>query len=108
MKKKSENIIHHLPKKDRFERLKIRFIDKKDLLVLSSLCQDAIFTKDEFYFDNIKNIFISTFSRFCWEYQEVIDNKIIYYRVVSGVRIFNVTDIVYENFKEEKTEFLKQ
>ena len=81
-------------------------MQKKDLLLLSTLCQDAIFTKDELYFDKINRIFVTTFSRFCWEYQDKVADKTIFYRVISGIRILNVRDIIYENLDKIENKFL--
>ena len=71
----------------------------EDLKVLSLLCQDAIVSSEEFFFDNKKNLFIVTFSRFCWEKEETKHNKNLNYRVVSGIQIKNVEKITYKNFK---------
>ena len=71
----------------------------EDLKVLSFLCQDAIVPSEEFFFDKKMNLFIATFSRFCWEKQEIKHNQKLNYRVVSGIRIKNVEKITYKNFK---------
>ena len=52
-------------------------------------------------------MFIATFSRFCWEYHSSEFKNSTFYRVVSGFRILNVKDIIYENFEKMKnSEFL--
>ena len=47
-------------------------------------------------------MFLATLSRYCWEKLE--DNKLkekdVNYRVVSGLRITNVTDVNYINFSK--------
>ena len=69
----------------------------KDLKVFSYLCQDAILSKDEFFFDKDKEIFIATLSRYCWE-KEQINNGPISYRVISGLQIKCVESISYNSF----------
>jgi len=71
----------------------------EDLKVISLLCQDAIVSSEEFFFDKKKNLFIVTFSRFCWEKEETKHNEKLNYRVVSGMQIKNVKKIIYKNFK---------
>ena len=71
----------------------------EDLKILSFLCQDAIFSSEELFFDKKMNLFIATFSRFCWEKEETKHNEKLNYRVVSGIQIKNVEKIIYKNFK---------
>ena len=71
----------------------------EDLKVLSFLCQDAIISSEEFFFDKKMNLFVATFSRFCWEKEETKHNINFNYRVVSGIQIKNVEKIIYKNFK---------
>ena len=107
MKKNKKIIKNNLIKKNEFNYLKIRFLQFKDILIFSALCQDSIFSKDEFYFDRSNKMFIATFSRFCWEYNSSEFENSTFYRVVSGFRILNVKDIIYENFEKIKnSEFL--
>ena len=102
--KKSDKIINNkLLNKDEFKSLKIRFLRKKDILFFSALCQDSIFSKDEIYFDKSNKTLITTFSRFCWEYQSSELNNSTFYRVVSGFRICNVNEVIYENFEKLKS-----
>ena len=68
----------------------------KDLKVFSYLCQDAILSKDEFFFDESKQIFIATLSRYCWEKEETNNNSVSY-RVISGLQIKNVESISYNS-----------
>ena len=80
-----------------FKKLKLKFSDKDELKIFSSLCQDGIFSIDEIIFNKSDKILIATFSRFCWEFfKKDLKNK-IFYRVVSGMRICNVNDINYIN-----------
>ena len=72
----------------------------KDLKVFSYLCQDAILSKDEFFFDEGKQIFIATLSRYCWEKEE-INNNCISYRVISGLQIKSVESISYNSLNSD-------
>ena len=71
-----------------------------DLKVFSYLCQDAILSKDEFFFDKDKEIFIATLSRYCWEKEEINNNKISY-RVISGLQIKGVESISYNSLNSD-------
>ena len=90
-------------------KIKLTAVSNEDIKIFSYLCQDAIISQDELLFDKKENMFLTTLSRFCWERLE--DNKIkekdVNYRVVSGLRITNVTDVNYINFsKVLEMEFL--
>ena len=90
-------------------KIKLTAVSNEDIKIFSYLCQDAIISKDELLFDKKENMFLATLSRYCWEKLE--DNKIkekdVNYRVVSGLRITNVTDVNYINFsKALEMEFL--
>ena len=90
-------------------KIKLTAVSNEDIKIFSYLCQDAIISKDEMLFDKKENMFLATLSRYCWEKLE--DNKIkekdVNYRVVSGLRITNVTDVNYINFsKVLEMEFL--
>jgi hypothetical protein len=90
-------------------KIKLTAVSNEDIKIFSYLCQDAIISKDELLFDKKENMFLATLSRYCWEKLE--DNKIkekdVNYRVVSGLRITNVTDVNYINFsKVLEMEFL--
>ena len=90
------NISDHLNEYD-FKKLKIKFLDKDEIKIFSTLCQDGIFSIDEIIYNKSDKILIATFSRFCWEFVEKkIKNK-TFYRVVSGLRICHVDDISYIN-----------
>ncbi len=94
--KNKKNISDHLNDYD-FKKLKIKFLDKDEIKIFSSLCQDGIFSIDEIIYNKSDKILIATFSRFCWEF---VGKKIkgeTYYRVVSGTRICNVNKITYTN-----------
>ena len=71
-----------------------------DLKVFSYLCQDAILSKDEFFFDEDKQIFIATLSRYCWEKEEVNNNSVSY-RVISGLQIKSVESISYNSLNSD-------
>ena len=90
-------------------KIKLTAVSNEDIKIFSYLCQDAIISKDELLFDKKEKMFLATLSRYCWEKLE--DNKIkekdVNYRVVSGLRITNVTDVNYINFsKVLEMEFL--
>ena len=72
----------------------------KDLKVFSYLCQDAILSKDEFFFDEGKQIFIVTLSRYCWE-KEGKNNNSSSYRVISGLQIKSVESIYYKSLNSD-------
>ena len=72
----------------------------KDLKVFSYLCQDAILSKDEFFFDEGKQIFIATLSRYCWEKEERNNNSVSY-RVISGLQIKSVESISYNSLNSD-------
>ena len=83
-------------------KIKLTAVSNEDIKIFSYLCQDAIISKDELLFDKKENMFLATLSRYCWEKLE--DNKIkekdVNYRVISGLRITNVTDVNYINFSK--------
>ena len=83
------------------KKIRLALSSNEELKILSSLCQDAIVSREEFFFDKKKNLFVATFSRFCWEKEETKHNKKLNYRVVSGLQIKNVNKITYKNFKSK-------
>ena len=90
-------------------KIKLTAISNEDLKIFSYLCQDAIISKDELLFDKKEKIFLATFSRYCWEKLEDNQSKDneVNYRVVSGLRIKNVTEVNYINFsRTSDTNFL--
>ena len=80
-----------------FKKLKIKFLDKDEIKIFSTLCQDSIFSIDEIIYNKSEKILIATFSRFCWEFGEKNIKDKTFYRVVSGIRICNVNKITYTN-----------
>ena len=90
------NISDHLNEYD-FKKLKIKFLDKDEIKIFSTICQDGIFSIDEIIYNESDKILIATFSRFCWEFVEKKIKNETFYRVVSGTRICNVNKITYTN-----------
>ena len=90
------NISDHLNEYD-FKKLKIKFLDKDEIKIFSTLCQDGIFSIDEIIYNKSEKLLIATFSRFCWEFLEKKIKDKTFYRVVSGIRICNVNKITYTN-----------
>ena len=90
------NVSDHLNEYD-FKKLKIKFLDKDEIKIFSTLCQDGIFSIDEIIYNNSDKIMIATFSRFCWEFVAKKIKDKTFYRVVSGIRICNVNKINYTN-----------
>ena len=82
------------------KKLQLNAFNKDDLKIFSFLCQDAIISKEEFFYDETKKIFVATLTRYCWEKQELND-KNINYRVVTGLQIKNVDNVKYINFKSK-------
>ena len=82
------------------EKIKLTASTGKDLNIISYLCQDAIFSKEELFFDKEKKLFIATFSRYCWEKEDTQTNKEdqVYFRVVCGLQIKNVSAINYKKY----------
>ena len=80
-----------------FKKLKLKFLDKDEIKIFSALCQDGIFSIDEIIYNKSDKVLIATFSRFCWEFVEKKIKDKTFYRVVSGIRIFNVNKINYVN-----------
>jgi len=91
-----KNISDHLNEYD-FKKLKLKFLNKDDLKIFSTLCQDGIFSIDEIIYNKSNKILIATFSRFCWEFVAKKIKDKTFYRVVSGIRICNVKKINYTN-----------
>ena len=80
-----------------FKKLKLKFLDKDEIKIFSTLCQDGIFSIDEIIYNKSDKVLIATFSRFCWEFVEKKTKDKTFYRVVSGIRICNVNKINYVN-----------
>ena len=78
-------------------KIKLNAFGNDDLKIFSYLCQDAILSKDEFYFDKDQELFIATFSRYCWEKEKLTNNtNDINYRVISGLQIKYVKKASYK------------
>ena len=80
-----------------FKKLKLKFLDKDEIKIFSTLCQDGIFSINEIIYNKRNKVLIATFSRFCWEFVEKKIKDKTFYRVVSGIRICNVNKINYLN-----------
>ena len=91
-----KNISNHIDEYD-FQKLKLKFLDKDEIKIFSTLCQDGIFSIDEIIYNKGDKILIATFSRFCWEFVGKKIKDETFYRVVSGTRICNVNNITYTN-----------
>ncbi len=81
-------------------KLQLTAYSKDDLKIFSYLCQDAIMSRDEYFYDKERNYFAATLSRYCWE-KEVSNAHNVSFRVVTGLQFRNVDDIEYDNFKSE-------
>ena len=81
-------------------KIRLNALNNDDLKIFSFLCQDAIISKEEIFFDKTKKVFVTTLTRYCWEQQELNDNN-INYRVVTGLQIRNVNNVEYINFKSK-------
>ena len=83
------------------KKIKLAASTEDDLEIISHLCQDSILSKEEFFFDNEKQLFVATLSRYCWEKESTKYNKEnrVYYRVVCGLQIKDVNSISYKNYK---------
>ena len=81
-------------------KIRLNASNNDDLKIFSFLCQDAIISKEEFFFDKTKKMFVATLTRYCWEHQKLND-KNINYRVVTGLQIRNVNSVEYINFKSK-------
>ena len=77
-------------------KIKLNAFGDDDLKIFSYLCQDAILSQDEFFFDQEQQLFIATFSRYCWEKEKVTNTpNNINYRVISGLQIKYVKKVSY-------------
>ncbi len=81
-------------------KIQLNALNNDDLKVFSFLCQDAIISKEEIFYDKTKKMFVATLTRYCWEQQELND-KNINYRVVTGLQIKNVYNVEFINFKSK-------
>ncbi len=77
-------------------KIRLNASSKEDLKIFSYLCQDAILSKEEFYLDEEKGLFVATFSRYCWEKIEIKnEGKNINYRVISGLQIRHIKKMTF-------------
>ena len=85
------------------KKIKLLASTEYDLDIISHLCQDAILSKEEFFFDKEKKLFVATLSRYCWEKEGDRINKDdkVYYRVVCGLQIKNVIAFNYKNYNNK-------
>ena len=86
----------HLNEYD-LKKLKLKFLDKDEIKIFSTLCQDGIFSINEIIFNKTDEMLIATFSRFCWEFIKKKNKDDVFYRVVSGIRICNIKKINFIN-----------
>ena len=86
------------------KKIKLLASTENDLDIISHLCQDAILSKEEFFFDKENKVFVATLSRYCWEKEKTKSNKKdkVYYRVVCGLQIKNVNAINYKNYNTNR------
>ena len=81
-------------------KIRLNALNNDDLKIFSFLCQDAIISNEEIFYDETKKLFVITLTRYCWEQQELND-KNINYRVVTGLQFNNVNNVEYINFKSK-------
>jgi hypothetical protein len=83
-------------------KIKLNAFSNDDVKIFSFLCQDAILSHDEFFFDKDQNLFVATFSRYCWEKEDIINsNNKINYRVISGLQIKHVQKVSYNKLNSD-------
>ena len=85
-------------------KIRLSALNNDDLKIFSFLCQDAIISKEEIFYDKTKKMFVATLTRYCWE-QQKLNDKNINYRVVTGLQIRNVNNVEYINFKSKLSFF---
>ena len=81
-------------------KIRLNALNNDDLKIFSFLCQDAIISKEEIFYDKTKKMFVVTLTRYCWE-QQKLNDKNVNYRVVSGLQVRNVNNVEYINFKSK-------
>ena len=81
-------------------KIRLNALNNDDLKIFSFLCQDAIISKEEIFYNKTKKMFIAIITRYCWEQQKLNDRN-INYRVVTGLQIRNVNNIEYINYKSK-------
>ena len=86
------------------KKIQLNALNNDDFKIFSFLCQDAIISKEEIFYDKTKKMFVTTLTRYCWE-QQNLNDKNINYRVVTGLQIKNVNNVEYINFKSKLSFF---
>ena len=81
-------------------KIRLYAIKNDDLKIFSFLCQDAIVSKEEIFYDKSKKLFVATLTRYCRE-KAGLKGQNINYRVVSGLQFKFVNDIEYINFNSK-------
>ncbi len=79
-------------------KIQLNALNNDDLKIFSFLCQDALISKEEIFYDKTKKMFVATLTRYCWE-QQKLNDKDINYRVVTGLQIRNVKNVEYINLE---------
>ena len=71
--------------------------DKNKIKLNAFSCEDlTILSQDEFFYNKDQELFIATFSRYCWEKEDKTNTTSkINYRVISGLQIKHVKKIFY-------------
>ena len=72
------------------KKIKLNAFNLDDLKIFSFLCQDAIISKEEIFYDKTKNLFVATLTRYCWE-QQGIDDKNINYKAIYKYKVKNIS-----------------
>ena len=78
-------------------KIKLNAFSNNDLKIFSFLCQDAILSHDEFFFDKDQNLFVATFSRYCWEKEDIINSTI---NPETGKQVNDVLPLSFVTTKE--------
>ena len=81
-------------------KIQLNALNGNDLKIFSFLCQDAIISKEEIFYDKTQKMFVVTLTRYCWE-QQALKDKNISYRVITGLLIKNVNNVEYINFNKK-------
>ena len=82
------------------KKIRLNALNNDDLKIFSFLCQDAIISKEEIFYDKTKKLFVASLTRYCWE-QQKLNKKNINYRVITGLQIRDVKNVEYINFKSK-------
>lgn len=71
-------------------KLKLRAVDGDDLLVVSSLLQDALLPPAEMHFDRARREFSLLVTRYCWEKEACVDRPEVPQRTLSLLTVEEV------------------